>query len=109
METQAVIPDPANKTFGEVVRIGREHSNYSLRQLATITGVSLAQLSRIENGESFADITSASRILEAVGLSSGWLMRAVLEQSAHHSSLTLAEFQDVLNAPNTHDLARVSS
>ena len=46
-----------NTPFGEMLRLWRAAHGWSLRELATVTGVSYATLSRIERGHPFDTAT----------------------------------------------------
>jgi len=66
--------DPASRTFGDRVRLKREQANLTLDQLAKLSGVSRAMLSKVERGEKSPTIGVAKHIAHALGASFSALM-----------------------------------
>ena len=56
------------KTFGEAVRKRRKQLGYTQRELADYCGCSTVYLSRLENGKETAELGTAIRVLNTLGL-----------------------------------------
>lgn len=61
--------DPAGSAFGDRVRLLREQADLTLEQVAKLSGVSRAMLSKVERGEKSPTIGVAKRIAHALGTS----------------------------------------
>lgn len=66
--------DPISRVFGDQVRVMRESADITLDQLAKISGVSRAMLSKVERGEKSPTIGVAKRIAHALDTSLSVLM-----------------------------------
>jgi len=66
--------DPVGRAFGDRVHALREQANLTLEQLAKLSGVSRAMLSKVERGEKSPTIGVAKSIAYALGTSFSALM-----------------------------------
>jgi transcriptional regulator with XRE-family HTH domain len=66
--------DPASRAFGDRVRLKREQANMTLDQLAKLSGVSRAMISKVERGEKSPTIGVAKHIAHALGANFSALM-----------------------------------
>jgi transcriptional regulator with XRE-family HTH domain len=55
-------------TFGEYVRRYRKGNGWALRNLAKETGISLSQLSRLENDKVIPDATAVAKLSSSLGI-----------------------------------------
>jgi transcriptional regulator with XRE-family HTH domain len=61
--------DPAGRAFGDRIRHRREQADLTLEQVAKLSGVSRAMLSKVERGEKSPTIGVAKRIAHALDIS----------------------------------------
>jgi len=66
---KAGVQDPAGRAFGDRVRRLREQADLTLEQVAKLSGVSRAMLSKVERGEKSPTIGVAKHIAHGLGVS----------------------------------------
>jgi len=66
---KAGVQDPAGRAFGDRVRRLREQAGLTLEQVAKLSGVSRAMLSKVERGEKSPTIGVAKHIAHGLGVS----------------------------------------
>ncbi len=64
---RTVMPQPV-ADMGKVIRATRKQQGQTLQELADLSGVGYATLSRIENGRTDVQLATVSKILNALGL-----------------------------------------
>jgi transcriptional regulator with XRE-family HTH domain len=83
---------------GELIRVIRKSQNLSINELAAKSGVSMAQISRIETGESGYCDESLNKIAQALGVPVGALFpnsaEEAIEKLARSQDTTLKELLD---------------
>lgn len=87
------------KELGEYVKRKRQEDGLSLREVSTVTGVSPATLSRIENGIGIPDSTTLARLAGWLGIPLDRLMKgALLPTDTEHEVVYRESTPDIVEA-----------
>jgi len=74
MAPDMLVVDSMLVSIGERLRAARERSGYTLDQLATLTGLSKAHLSRLESAERQPSLATLLSFGKALGIPVSWLL-----------------------------------
>ncbi len=93
---------PIDQRTGAAIREQRLERSLTLSELAAAAGMSVAMLSRIENGQSAASLEVLERVCAALGVDMSTLFRAIEDTSGTAQLLKASEQMEVVRTGTKH-------
>ncbi|MFD1331226.1 helix-turn-helix domain-containing protein [Methylopila musalis] len=93
---------PIDQRAGSAIREHRLERSLTLAELASAAGMSVAMLSRIENGQSAASLDVLERICAALGVDMSTLFRAIEDTSGTAQLVKAGDQMEVVRTGTKH-------